>query len=136
MPYRKDVNPPMYLNCMSDHPPNVIKDIPRIIESRLNQISKDKVVFENAIGIYQNALRQAGYTHKLRYIEKNTTSTRRKRQRHVTWYNPPWCGNVETNVAGKVLSFVDRHFPKRSELHKIINRSTSKVSYSCTENME
>ena len=31
---------------------------------------------------------------------------------------------------------LDRHFPKNHELHKICNRNTIKISYSCMDNME
>ena len=37
---------------------------------------------------------------------------------------------------GKIfLKLVDKHCPKSNRLHKIFNRNTLKVSYSCTENM-
>ena len=39
-------------------------------------------------------------------------------------------------MAKRFLNLVDRHFPKTNTLHKIFNRNTVKVSYSCTENME
>ena len=33
------------------------------------------------------------------------------------------------------LQLIDRHFPPANKLHKIFNRSTVKVSYSCTQNI-
>ena len=34
------------------------------------------------------------------------------------------------------LKLVDKHFPPSNKLHKIFNRNTIKVSYSCIKNME
>ena len=43
--------------------------------------------------------------------------------------------NVETNVGKSFLRLVDTHFPTSRKLHKIFNRKTLKVSYSCMENV-
>ena len=43
--------------------------------------------------------------------------------------------NVSTNVAKKFLQLLDKHFPPSNSLHKIFNRNTIKVSYSCTQNL-
>ena len=43
--------------------------------------------------------------------------------------------NVQTNVAKIFLQLVNKHFPKKHKFHKIFNRNTVKVSYSCMENM-
>ena len=43
--------------------------------------------------------------------------------------------SVQTNIERTFLNLIDKHFPKSNNLHKIFNRNTVKVSYSCTENM-
>ena len=48
---------------------------------------------------------------------------------------PPYSKNFRTNVDGRFLSLVFRHFLKTSKLRKIFNRNTLKVSYSCMPNM-
>ena len=40
-----------------------------------------------------------------------------------------------TNVAKRFLQLIDKHFPKGHALHKLFNRNTVKVSYSCMNNM-
>ena len=57
-----------------------------------------------------------------------------KRKRNIIWFNPPYSKNVRTNVAHKFLALTDKHFPKSSVLHKIFNRNSVKVSYSCMPN--
>ena len=61
----------------------------------------------------------------------------RKRQRHrnVTWFNPLFSKNVRTDIGRRFLQLVAKHFPRTSELHKIFNKNTVKVSYSCLPNM-
>ena len=44
-PYRKPNNEPVYINIKSNHPPNIIADIPKAISKRLTNISCNKNVF-------------------------------------------------------------------------------------------
>ena len=53
----------------------------------------------------------------------------------VIRFNPPWSSNVRTNVGGKFLSLVKKHFPKSSPMYSIFNSKKSKVSYKTTTNM-
>ena len=59
-----------------------------------------------------------------------------KRKRDITWYNPPFDSNVKTNLGRKFLHIVDKCFQKNHPLHKIFNRHTLKLSYSCMPNMK
>ena len=65
----------------------------------------------------------------------DTTKKPKKRQRKITWFNPPYNLDVQTNIAAKFLKMVRRHFPKNHQLHKIFNRNTLKVNYSTTRNI-
>ena len=68
--------------------------------------------------------------------EKDTTTTKKKRQRKIVWFNPPFSKNVRSNIGHEFLKLIDKHFPKSSRLHKIFNRNTIKVSYSCMQNIK
>ena len=48
--------------------------------------------------------------------------------------NPPFNQCVSTNILKVFLKLLDKHFPKSSILHKIFNRNSIKVNYSCTQN--
>ena len=71
-------------------------------------------------------------------FESKPTNTndanKRKRKRDVIWFNPPWSLNCKTRVAAKFLELVKTCFPPNHPLHKIFNRNTLKVSYSCLPN--
>ena len=60
----------------------------------------------------------------------------RTRRRKITYFNPPYNAAVTTNIGREFIKLIDKHFPPRSPYHKIFNRNTIKLSYSCTPNMK
>ena len=58
------------------------------------------------------------------------------RQRKITWFNPPFSKNVQSNIGKQFLNLIDKNFPSNHPLRKIINRNTVKVSYRCMPNMK
>ena len=68
-------------------------------------------------------------------IKKNKQK-KRTRKRKVLWYNPPFEEGLDTNVGKEFLKLIDKHFGKKRDdnLHKIINRKTVKIGYSCGPN--
>ena len=135
-PFMKQNNKLLYVNRQSNHPPALLKNIPENINKRLTSISSSKNVFDAAIPPYQKALDESGYSYKLTYKPQPAQKHNKNRQRRVIWYNPPWNSNVKTNLGRRFLNIVDRCFPKNHPLHKIFNRHTLKLSYSCMPNMK
>ena len=81
---------------------------------------------------------KGGFNDRLIYSTKTAgcdTPEKKKRKRKVIWFNPPFSLNVKTNVGKIFLKLVKRHFPKENPLHKIFNKNTLKVSYSCMGNI-
>ena len=112
------------------------KNIPAAVNRSLSSISSNEAVFTDAIRPYQLALRNSGYTHKLEYTPPPPSNTKkRNRSRKVTWLNPPFSANVDTNIGAKFLKIIDKCFPPSHPLSKIINRNTVKISYRCMPNM-
>ena len=66
-PFMKPNNKLLYVNCQSNHPPALPKNIPANINKRLTSISSSKNVFDAAIPPYQKALDESGYSYKLTY---------------------------------------------------------------------
>ena len=99
-------------------------------------------MFEEVKGEYEEALIKSGYQENLEYDPSTkpssaatATSRSRKRKRKITWFNPPYNSSVETNIGQKFFSLLDHHFPRQHKLHKILNRNTVKLSYSCMPNV-
>ena len=48
----------------------------------------------------------------------------------------PISKNVIIKVSHYLLKLLNRHFPRQHKLHRILNKNTVKVSYSCTKNIK
>ena len=135
-PYRKPENELLYVNSKSNHPPSVLKQIPKGIAKRLSEISSSEEIFKNAVPEYQEALKKCGYDEELVYEKPDSIqSQRKKRTRQIIWFNPPYSANVKTNVGKIFLDLVRTHFHKYHKYHKIFNKNTVKISYSCMKNV-
>ncbi|XP_063692277.1 uncharacterized protein LOC134824333 [Bolinopsis microptera] len=139
-PFRKAEKVTKYVHRQSNHPPSIIRNIPEMIADRINSISSCKEVFDDAKPYYEDALKSSGYmdscmTYNTQAGEAKPPRNRR-RKRRVLWFNPPFSVTVETNVGRKFFNLLEKHFPQDNPLHKILNRNSVKVSYSCMKNME
>ena len=157
--WRKPGDSPQYINTRSNHPPNIIKQIPTMVAKRLSRLSSNEEIFDNQKGKYEKALEDSGYSStrfkknfgnvegydgkNLKYIPKQEQKVKKKRQpRQVTWFNPPFNLNVRTDIGKKFLNLVKKHFKKGGKidqtgfnLSKILNIHTVKLSYSTTNNI-
>ena len=141
LPYRKPNNDPLYIDSRSNHPPAIIQQLPKSINRRISTLSSSESVYKSVANTYESALKNSNYKTKLEYApdsssDNHTPSNKRKRKRHIIWFNPPFSRNVRSNIGRDFLKLIDKHFPKTNELHKIFNRNTVKVSYSCLENVK
>ena len=138
-PYRKPDNTPVYINKDSNHPPSIIKQLPKAIEKRISDISSNEEIFYSAIPTYTEALKRSGFNETLSFqkpdVPTNNTNQKKKRKRKIIWFNPPYSMNVKTNIGKSFLQLIRKHFPKHNNLHKIFNKNTVKVSYSCMGNI-
>ena len=66
-PCNKPVDKPLYINVKSNHPPNIIRNIPECISRRINKLSSDKIVFNNSKELFNNALSNNGFDHKIKF---------------------------------------------------------------------
>ena len=135
-PYNKPGNIPLYINVKSNHPPNIIKNLPDSISRCINKLSSDKNVFQNSKDIYNNALFNSGFKQKIKFDPNfdNNNSQNKNRKRNIIWFNPPYSNNVLTNIGKTFLTILDKHFPKSHRLHRIFNRNNVKISYSAMSN--
>ena len=135
-PYRKPNDNTVYINTQSNHPPCVIKQIPKSINSRLNNISSNEQIFKNSLKPYEEALKKSGHKPNFNFSQnKKSKPKNRNRSRNITWFNPPFNKNVKTNLGEEFLKLIDKNFPKNNPLNKIINRQTVKISYRCSANV-
>ena len=135
MPYKKPNDTPLYINTKSNHPQNIINNIPDMISKQLSNLSSNEKAFLETKHDYETALRNSGFTDELTYQEPKVNNKKRSRKRNITWFNPPYSSNVATNIGRKFFNILDRHFSTYHHLHKLINRNTVKLSYCCMPNV-
>ena len=139
-PFHKPNNTPLYVHTQSNHPPKIIKQLPKMIERRISDISCDSDEFDKAKGRYEEALMRSGYDdNQLTFQDQKdaqpAVKKKRRRSRNVIWYNPPYSEHVTTNIGKKFFKLLDKHFPRGHQFHKLLNRNTVKLSYSCMPNV-
>ena len=55
-PYKKPNQSPLYVHSLSNHPKKVLENIPLAVNQRLNRISSNDIVFDEAAPDFQKAL--------------------------------------------------------------------------------
>ena len=71
-PYRKPDNLPVYIYKHSNHPPTILKELPKSIAKRISDLSSSENIFHDAIPVYKEALQKSGFTPNLVYTPKQT----------------------------------------------------------------
>ena len=64
-PYCKPNDKPLYINRLSNHHPSILQQLPAAISRRLTDISHDVEVFHDAAPLYNQELRESGYTNDI-----------------------------------------------------------------------
>ena len=117
--YNKPDNNPLYINILSNHPPNIIKNLPGNISKRINNLSADETTFNKSKekDLYNKALAEGGFEHKIAFQKQQNTSTvannTKNRKRNLIWFNPPFNLNVSTNIGKKFFCLLGKHSRKR-----------------------
>ena len=116
-----------YIHCQINHPPSIIKNLPKYIKIRLSTNSAKADIFQEAVKPFNNVLKNNGHKEGLKYTHKGTIQNKRgktpndsdppqktepftnntkensnkERRRKITWFNPPYSKNVATNIGKK-----------------------------------
>ena len=127
-----------YIDVLSNHPPQILKQLSTTISDRLSRNSSSKLIFNESKHQYEDALSKSGFKTELTYKDSIAPTTKKviSRKRKIIWFNPPYNQNVSTNIAKIFLKLVDKHFPRTHQLHKIFNCNTIRVRCSCMSNVQ
>ena len=124
IPYNKPDNKPLYINVNSNHPPNIIQNLPESISQRTNKLSSDKTVFNNSKELFNNSLSNSGFGHKIKFqslTENQDRNRKRNRGRKIARFNVPYSCNVATTTDKNFLLLIDKHFQKAHQVLKVFN---------------
>ena len=125
----------LYVNTSSDHPPQVIKQLPNSINWKIIKNSSNKAVFDASKNEYEEALLKSGYKSNLEFQKEISCERKSRRRRRNISFNPPFSQTVKTTGVRLLLCLLDKHFPRSHILRKLFNWNSIKVSYSCMENV-
>ena len=122
-PYIKPNNTIQYVHTSSNHPKHIIENIPKGVEDRLSMLSSNEDIFNEAALPYNEALKNAGHTHRLKFKphQDPTVNKRRVRKRDTLWINPPFSKTLKTKVGKEFFKILDECFPPSNPLSKIFN---------------
>ena len=137
-PYKKPNDELKYINVLSNHPPQILKQLTTTIGDRLSRNSSSELIFNESKHQYEDALSKSGFKTELTYKDSTAPTTKKmiSRKRKIIWFNPLYNQNVLTNIAKIFLKLVDKHTQSTNRLHKIFNRNSIKVRYSCMSNVQ
>ena len=77
-PYRKSNDKHSHINKSFNHPPSILKQLPKSIEKILSETSSTKDIFKRSLKPYQYALIVSGFRNDSSYIENNDNANDRK----------------------------------------------------------
>ena len=132
-PFRKPNDTPLYIHAQSNHPPNIIKQLPVMISRRISDISCNEEEFDKAKRTYEDALKSSGHNPEMVFQQPVKKSNNRKR--NILWFNPPYSMNVKTNIGKVFMRLVEKNFPVHHKFRKLFNKNNVKLSYCCMPSM-
>ena len=139
-PYRKPNDKTLYIHAKSNHPGNILKQLPISIEIRLSNLSSNPGIFHEASKHYQNILNQSAYDYKLQYKppnneKENKSKSSKNRKRNIIWFNTPFSKNISNNNKQFLLS-IQSISQTTIDIIKYSTKNNVKISYSCMENIK
>ena len=75
-PFRKVNNKPLYINAKSNHPLTIIKELPKMINKRLSELSCNQEEFNEAKPLYEEALSESYYKASLKFEKPQYSANR------------------------------------------------------------
>ena len=107
-----------------------------MVHNRLCKLSAKKKIFDTAKNPYNDALLKSGFNPLDKFKCSTQPSKKKFRRRNIINFHRPYCNSVKTKVGKHFLNLINTHFPESYKLHKIFNKNTLKVTYSCSTNLK
>ena len=81
----------VYVYRKSNHPVNILKEVPKMTCRRLSKLSNNQEEFDKVASEYQEILTKSDYTEKLSHSPPSVQQ-RRRRSFYVLYYDPRLAG--------------------------------------------
>lgn len=108
--FNKENNKPISINICSNHPLNILRQLPKSIKKQISETSSDKGTFGKSIKTYKDVLEESEFTYELIYIPPKANSGRSKRKRNVKviWFHLPYFKSVKISFAKTFLRLLSK----------------------------
>ena len=73
-PYNKPDDNPLYIKILSNHRPDIIKNISGKTSKRISTLSADETTFNKSKDLYNNTLTESRFKHKVTFQKQQNTS--------------------------------------------------------------
>ena len=87
-PYKRPNDEIKYINVLSNHPPQIIKQLVNTINNTLSRNLPGEKLFNESKNYYEDALNKNGYKTQLKYkiLPTSRKSTNKNRKRKIIWF--------------------------------------------------
>ena len=87
-PYKRPNDEIKYINVLSNHPPQIIKQLVNTINNTLSRNLPGEKLFNESKSYYEDALNKNGYKTQLKYkiLPTSRKSTNKNRKRKIIWF--------------------------------------------------
>ena len=120
-PFIKSNQNPSYINVNSNHPKNIIKQIPKAVNLRIGKLFANEKIFKESSKRYIDALKNNGFKEDFRYLKENITNEitkdnnnydqkNKNRKRKIKWFNPTFCKLANIDVGKYFLRLIGKTF--------------------------
>ena len=107
--YTKPNDKLLYIQSLSNHLPQITKNLPNTNSERLSKNSSNQDFFNIAKVKYEDQLKKSGYNFDSNIPITNQKNQKRESKTYALTH--PWA-NVSTNIAKSFLQLVTKHFPR------------------------
>ena len=114
-PFGKANNTPLYINTFSNHPPTIIKQLPKMISKRNLNLSCSNKELDKVKCVYETALKDSEHFSSISFNIRNTQNVRRNRN------NPVYNQNLKMNIGNLFMKLVNKNFLNNNINQKIFN---------------
>ena len=70
-PFLKTDQYPSYINVNLNHTNNIIKQVPKAVKLRINNLSTNEKIFQESSKIYKDSLKNSGFREEFKYQKEN-----------------------------------------------------------------
>ena len=114
--FRKANNTPIYINILSNHPPTIIKQLPKMANRRISNLSCNKEEFDEVNSLYETARKDSTRFSSMSFRNSNTQNTQIYSNRKTYWFSPPYSQYGKANIGKLFIKLVTKCFPQQQQM--------------------